>query len=42
LLDYKEHYTEEDLCEFVALYAEQINNIAKEYFNGTLEKENMR
>ena len=38
LLDYQEHYTEEDMCEFVALYSEQINNIAKEYFNGTLEK----
>ena len=38
LLDYKESYTEEDLCEFVALYAEQINNIAKEYMRCDTER----
>lgn len=32
MIEYKEHYTEEDVCEFVALYAEHINKIAKEYF----------
>ena len=31
LIELKESYTEEDLCEFVALYSEQINDLAKKY-----------
>lgn len=29
-IERKEHYTEEDLCEFVAIYGEEISNLAKE------------
>lgn len=31
LLDKKDNYTEEELCEFVAMYSEPIINIAKTY-----------
>lgn len=32
LLEYKDNYTEEELCEFVAMYSESINGIVKDYF----------
>lgn len=32
LLSKPKNYTEEDLCEFVALYSRQIINIAEKYF----------
>lgn len=38
----KDEYTEEDMCEFVGLYAKEISDIALEYMQSKKQKANVK